>query len=116
MTTTPHVTIVLPCYNEQDHVINEVERICKAMDDSVHTYELLAVDDCSTDDARTATENEHAQGGDNASLSSLSVYTSPTGEATDVEGEEKEPKETAVPLSEGSESESDSKLPAAKSS
>ena len=50
MTNTPHVTIVLPCYNEQDHVINEVERICKAMDDSAHTYELLAVDDCSTDD------------------------------------------------------------------
>ncbi|MEV5710527.1 glycosyltransferase family 2 protein [Actinoallomurus sp. NPDC052274] len=50
MTTTPHVTIVLPCYNEQDHVIDEVERICKAMDASGHTYELLAVDDCSTDD------------------------------------------------------------------
>jgi glycosyltransferase involved in cell wall biosynthesis len=43
------VTIVLPCYNEQDHVIDEVERICKAMDASGHTYELLAVDDCSTD-------------------------------------------------------------------
>ncbi|MFL6054112.1 MAG: glycosyltransferase family 2 protein [Actinoallomurus sp.] len=49
MTTTPHVTIVLPCYNEQDHVIDEVERISKAMDASGHTYELLAVDDCSTD-------------------------------------------------------------------
>ena len=45
-----HVTIVLPCYNEQDHVIDEVERICKAMDASGHSYELLAVDDCSTDD------------------------------------------------------------------
>ncbi|GAA4607038.1 hypothetical protein GCM10023195_26280 [Actinoallomurus liliacearum] len=44
------MTIVLPCYNEQDHVIDEVERICKAMDASGHTYELLAVDDCSTDD------------------------------------------------------------------
>jgi glycosyltransferase involved in cell wall biosynthesis len=44
------VTIVLPCYNEQDHVVDEIERICKAMDDSGHTYELLAVDDCSTDD------------------------------------------------------------------
>jgi glycosyltransferase involved in cell wall biosynthesis len=43
------VTIVLPCYNEQDHVIDEVERICKAMDASGHTYELLAVDDFSTD-------------------------------------------------------------------
>jgi glycosyltransferase involved in cell wall biosynthesis len=44
------VTIVLPCYNEQDHVVDEVERICKSMDASGHTYELLAVDDCSTDD------------------------------------------------------------------
>ncbi|ACY99621.1 MULTISPECIES: glycosyltransferase family 2 protein [Thermomonospora] len=44
-----HVTIVLPCYNEQDHVIDEVERICKAMDASGHSYELLAIDDCSTD-------------------------------------------------------------------
>jgi glycosyltransferase involved in cell wall biosynthesis len=50
VTEDPHVTIVLPCYNEQDHVVEEVERICKAMDASGHTYELLAVDDCSTDD------------------------------------------------------------------
>jgi glycosyltransferase involved in cell wall biosynthesis len=50
VTNTPHVTIVLPCYNEQDHVVDEVERICKAMDASGHTYELLAVDDCSTDE------------------------------------------------------------------
>jgi glycosyltransferase involved in cell wall biosynthesis len=47
---TLDVTIVLPCYNEQDHVIDEVERICKAMDNSGKTYELLAVDDCSSDD------------------------------------------------------------------
>ncbi|WP_228646341.1 glycosyltransferase family 2 protein [Microtetraspora sp. AC03309] len=47
---TPYVTIVLPCYNEQDHVIDEVERICAAMDASGYTYELLAVDDCSSDE------------------------------------------------------------------
>ncbi|MBB2742623.1 UNVERIFIED_ORG: glycosyltransferase involved in cell wall biosynthesis [Microbispora rosea subsp. rosea] len=46
---TPYVTIVLPCYNEQDHVVAEVERICAAMDASGYTYELLAIDDCSTD-------------------------------------------------------------------
>ncbi|MBW8484621.1 glycosyltransferase family 2 protein [Actinomadura parmotrematis] len=45
-----HVTIVLPCYNEQDHVIDEVERITKAMDNSGKSYELLAVDDRSTDE------------------------------------------------------------------
>jgi glycosyltransferase involved in cell wall biosynthesis len=49
-TDAVHVTIVLPCYNEQDHVIDEVERISKAMDASGQTYELLAVDDCSTDE------------------------------------------------------------------
>jgi glycosyltransferase involved in cell wall biosynthesis len=49
-TDAVHVTIVLPCYNEQDHVIDEVERICKAMDASEQAYELLAVDDCSTDE------------------------------------------------------------------
>ena len=46
----PYVTIVLPCYNEQDHVIDEVERISQAMDASGYTYELIAVDDCSTDE------------------------------------------------------------------
>ncbi|MFC4560583.1 glycosyltransferase family 2 protein [Nocardiopsis mangrovi] len=46
----PHVSIVLPCYNEQDHVVQEVERICAAMDASGYGYELLAVDDASTDD------------------------------------------------------------------
>ncbi|WP_233515529.1 glycosyltransferase family 2 protein [Marinitenerispora sediminis] len=46
----PYVTIVLPCYNEQDHVVAEVERICAAMDASGYSYELLAVDDASTDE------------------------------------------------------------------
>jgi len=46
----PLVTIVLPCFNEHEHVIAEVERICAAMDGSGLTYELLAIDDASTDD------------------------------------------------------------------
>ncbi len=49
----PYVTIVLPCYNEQDHVVKEVDRICAAMDASGYTYELVAIDDCSTDDTLT---------------------------------------------------------------
>ncbi|ROO52644.1 glycosyltransferase involved in cell wall biosynthesis [Micromonospora sp. Llam0] len=43
------VTIVLPCYNEQDHVLREIERITEAMDNSGYDYELLAIDDASTD-------------------------------------------------------------------
>jgi polyisoprenyl-phosphate glycosyltransferase len=45
----PYVTIILPCYNEEGHVIAEVERISAAMDLSGYSYELLAVDDASTD-------------------------------------------------------------------
>jgi polyisoprenyl-phosphate glycosyltransferase len=46
----PYVSIILPCYNEQDHVTAEIERICVAMDSSGYGYELLAFDDASTDD------------------------------------------------------------------
>jgi polyisoprenyl-phosphate glycosyltransferase len=46
----PYVSIILPCYNEQDHVTAEVERVCAAMDSSEYEYELLAFDDASTDD------------------------------------------------------------------
>jgi glycosyltransferase involved in cell wall biosynthesis len=45
-----YVSIILPCYNEQDHVAAEIERICVAMDASGYDYELLAFDDASTDD------------------------------------------------------------------
>ena len=45
----PYVSIILPCYNEQDHVAVEVERICEAMDASGYAYELVAYDDASAD-------------------------------------------------------------------
>ena len=47
--TAPYVTIVLPCYNEEGHVIAEIERISAAMDTSGYSYELVCVDDASTD-------------------------------------------------------------------
>lgn len=53
----PLVTIVLPCYNEREHVIEEVERISAAMDASGLTYELLAIDDASTDDTLALLED-----------------------------------------------------------
>jgi glycosyltransferase involved in cell wall biosynthesis len=43
------VTVVLPCFNEELHVLAELERITRAMDASGYTYELLAIDDASTD-------------------------------------------------------------------
>ena len=46
----PYVSIILPCHNEQGHVITEVMRICAAMDASGYDYELIAYDDASTDE------------------------------------------------------------------
>jgi glycosyltransferase involved in cell wall biosynthesis len=46
----PYVTVVLPCYNEQDHVLLEVGRITAALDASGYSYELVVIDDASTDD------------------------------------------------------------------
>jgi glycosyltransferase involved in cell wall biosynthesis len=46
----PYVTIVLPCFNEGAHVLREIDRITAAMNASEFTYELLCIDDASTDD------------------------------------------------------------------
>jgi polyisoprenyl-phosphate glycosyltransferase len=48
----PHVTIVLPCYNERAHVMQEIDRITEAMDASEYTYDLDVYDDGSTDGTR----------------------------------------------------------------
>lgn len=45
----PDVSIILPVYNEVSHLEEEVRRITKAMDDSSYSYELIVVDDGSTD-------------------------------------------------------------------
>ena len=52
MTTNPgavDVSIVLPVFNEHGHLDDEIERIRKAMDGSDYSYEILVVDDGSTD-------------------------------------------------------------------
>lgn len=46
---TLDVTVVLPCYNEQDHLQQEIDRITVAMRASGYSWELLAIDDKSTD-------------------------------------------------------------------
>jgi polyisoprenyl-phosphate glycosyltransferase len=43
------VTVVLPCFNERGHILEEIERIDAALAASAHTYELLVVDDGSSD-------------------------------------------------------------------
>ena len=43
------VTIILPVYNEAEHLRAEIDRIRAAMDASEYSYEIIVVDDGSTD-------------------------------------------------------------------
>jgi glycosyltransferase involved in cell wall biosynthesis len=49
MATDPDVSIVLPVYNEVGHIEGEVTRIRDSMDRSGLTYEVIVIDDGSTD-------------------------------------------------------------------
>lgn len=46
---TPDVSIVLPIYNERGHLREEIDRIRTVMDVSEFSYEIIVVDDGSTD-------------------------------------------------------------------
>jgi polyisoprenyl-phosphate glycosyltransferase len=50
--TGPDVSVVLPCYNERNHVEQEVKRIRAALEAAGMSYELICVDDGSTDGTR----------------------------------------------------------------
>ena len=49
MSSLPDVSIVLPIYNEVGHVLREIDRISAAMDADGLSYEIVCVDDGSTD-------------------------------------------------------------------
>ena len=46
------VSVVLPCYNERGHVELEIKRISAALHEAGLSYELICVDDGSTDGTR----------------------------------------------------------------
>ena len=51
-TDEPDVSVVLPCYNERDHVELEIKRIRAALDAAGMRHEVICVDDGSTDGTR----------------------------------------------------------------
>lgn len=56
------VSVVLPVHNEVGHIEAEVERIRTALDASGKTYELVAVDDASTDGSAQVLARLHEAG------------------------------------------------------
>jgi polyisoprenyl-phosphate glycosyltransferase len=53
---TPDVSVVLPCYNERDHIELEVKRIRAALEAAGLSFEVICVDDGSTDGTRAVLE------------------------------------------------------------
>lgn len=49
VTSQLDVTVVLPVFNERGHIRTEIERIRSALDASPYTYEIVVVDDGSSD-------------------------------------------------------------------
>jgi len=50
------VSIVIPCYNEGAHLADNVAQVCRVMHSSGRSFELIFVEDCSTDDTRRTVE------------------------------------------------------------
>lgn len=51
------LTIVVPCFNEQLHIHDTLETIVSAMRELSYSYEILVIDDASTDQTATIVEN-----------------------------------------------------------
>jgi dolichyl-phosphate beta-glucosyltransferase len=49
--SNPKVSLILPCYNEMEHIADSLAKIQKMLDFSLaeEEYEIILVDDCSTD-------------------------------------------------------------------
>ena len=48
-TSSPDVSIVLPVFNERGHIEDEIQRIRTSMDASRYSYEIIVIDDGSSD-------------------------------------------------------------------
>ena len=55
--TTIDITMVVPCLNEQHHIGPTLDTVVTAMMELPYTYEVLVVDDGSTDDTAKIVEN-----------------------------------------------------------
>ncbi|QGJ69059.1 Hypothetical protein PBC10988_7240 [Planctomycetales bacterium 10988] len=47
--TQPEISLVLPAYNEQDNILNVIETSCQHLEQINRSWELIVVDNCSSD-------------------------------------------------------------------
>lgn len=51
MTESPLISVVIPCYNEQDNLVPLVTTLSEVLNPLNVTYEIVITDDCSKDDS-----------------------------------------------------------------
>src|SRR5688572_24113066 len=56
-----HVSVVLPAYNEGEAIGREIDVIREAMEKTDHIYEILIIDDGSTDNTAEIAESKGAR-------------------------------------------------------
>ena len=64
MSDSVELSLVVPCYNEEGHLADSVDRIVRALTASGTAFEIIFVEDCSTDDTRRVVRElaaRHAQ-------------------------------------------------------
>jgi dolichyl-phosphate beta-glucosyltransferase len=71
MTDKPDFSVVIPAYNEAQRIGRTIESVCKCMKARGIDYEVIVVDDGSTDSTRSLTES-YAQ--DNGSIRLISYH------------------------------------------
>lgn len=55
---SPDVSVILPVFNERSHVLSEIQRVRKGLEASPHSYEIIVVDDASTDGSTSILREE----------------------------------------------------------
>ena len=56
MSEKPSVSLILPCYNEEESVVETVERCARALEPLTSRFEIVVVDDASTDGSASLVE------------------------------------------------------------
>lgn len=52
MRISPDLTLILPCFNESPHIEHSMEKIIAVLNSSKFTYEIILIDDKSTDNTK----------------------------------------------------------------
>lgn len=56
-----NISFIIPAYNEQEHITDVIRSINTVMDNVPYTYEIIVVDDASTDDTCSLTKHTNAR-------------------------------------------------------